>query len=174
MPPAPLLKSATKAPANLTVNTAGSSASHQCAIFAPSARPALRPWNPTPQPQAVFPLSASVKTCLQIGLIIPANWKEGQMPRLTRYAAQFLFLCSLFPVFASAQTSAPISAPTPAVASQTATSPSFDADPAVEAYLADTPPDERARSNAYVEGGYWLLLWHFLSTVLVMWILRRF
>ena len=36
------------------------------------------------------------------------------------------------------------------------------------------PPAERARSNAYFEGGYWLLLWDFLSTVVVMWILLRF
>ena len=33
---------------------------------------------------------------------------------------------------------------------------------------------QRARSNAYFEGGYWLLLWDFLSTVFVMWLLLRF
>lgn len=96
------------------------------------------------------------------------------MLRLTRYAAPFLFLCSLFPAVASAQTSGANSAPTPAVASQTAMSPSFDVKTAVEAYLAKMPPAERARSNAYFEGGYWMLLWDFLSTVLVMWILLRF
>jgi len=96
------------------------------------------------------------------------------MPRLTRYVAQFLCLCSLFPIVASAQTGAAITAPTPAVANQTATSPSFDVSAAVEAYLAKMPPAERARSNSYFEGGYWLLLWDFLSTVLVMWILLRF
>jgi STE24 endopeptidase len=32
----------------------------------------------------------------------------------------------------------------------------------------------RARSNGYVEGGYWLLLWDFLSTVVAMWILLKF
>jgi STE24 endopeptidase len=32
----------------------------------------------------------------------------------------------------------------------------------------------RARSNAYVEGGYWLLLWDFLSTVVAMWVLLKF
>src|ERR1700690_3537310 len=36
------------------------------------------------------------------------------------------------------------------------------------------PPSERARFNAYFEGGYWLLLWDFLSTVVVMWLLLRF
>ena len=50
----------------------------------------------------------------------------------------------------------------------------FDVKAAVDAYLATVPADQRARSDAYFEGGYWLLLWDFLSTVLVMWILLRF
>jgi STE24 endopeptidase len=52
--------------------------------------------------------------------------------------------------------------------------PAFDVNAAVETYLAKMPPAERARSNAYFEGGYWLQLWDFLSTVLVMWVLLRF
>jgi len=36
------------------------------------------------------------------------------------------------------------------------------------------PPARRARSNAYFEGGYWLLLWDFLSTVFVMWLMLHF
>ena len=50
----------------------------------------------------------------------------------------------------------------------------FDVNAAVEAYLAKMPQAERARSNAYFEGGYWLLLWDFLSTVLVMWLMLHF
>src|ERR1700751_3678890 len=50
----------------------------------------------------------------------------------------------------------------------------FDVKAAVDAYLASVPAAQRARSDAYFEGGYWLLLWDFLSTVLVMWILLRF
>ena len=50
----------------------------------------------------------------------------------------------------------------------------FDINAAVEAYLAKMPPARRARSNAYFEGGYWLQLWDFLSTVFVMWVLLRF
>src|ERR1700730_11097949 len=50
----------------------------------------------------------------------------------------------------------------------------FDVKAAVDAYLASVPAAQRARSDAYFEGGYWLLLWDFLSTVVVMWILLRF
>jgi STE24 endopeptidase len=38
----------------------------------------------------------------------------------------------------------------------------FDADAATEKYLAKIPADKRAASNAYFEGGYWLILWDFL------------
>jgi STE24 endopeptidase len=38
----------------------------------------------------------------------------------------------------------------------------FDALAATNAYLASVPPDKRARSDAYFEGGYWLILWDFL------------
>jgi STE24 endopeptidase len=48
----------------------------------------------------------------------------------------------------------------------------FDA--AVNAYLAKMPPAQRARSDAYFEGGYWLILWDFLSTVVIMWLLLHF
>lgn len=37
--------------------------------------------------------------------------------------------------------------------------PNFDVDRATEAYLALLSPEQRARSNAYFEGGYWLNLW---------------
>jgi STE24 endopeptidase len=60
----------------------------------------------------------------------------------------------------------------PPVAGQAA--PAFDVTAAVETYLAKMPPAERARSNAYFEGGYWLQLWDFLSTVVVLWLLLRF
>ena len=40
--------------------------------------------------------------------------------------------------------------------------------------LPRSRPMQRARSDAYFEGGYWLQLWDFLSLVVVMWILLRF
>jgi STE24 endopeptidase len=41
-------------------------------------------------------------------------------------------------------------------------SPQFNVDAATEAYMAMIPPAATARSNAYFEGGYWLVLWDFL------------
>ena len=39
---------------------------------------------------------------------------------------------------------------------------SFDPIAATNAWLATVPADKRAKSNAYFEGGYWLLLWNFV------------
>ena len=41
-------------------------------------------------------------------------------------------------------------------------SPNFNADAATNAYLAEIPAEAKARSDAYFEGGYWLILWDFL------------
>src|SRR5271168_3023385 len=41
-------------------------------------------------------------------------------------------------------------------------SPHFDATAATNAYMAQIPADKTARSDAYFEGGYWLILWDFL------------
>src|SRR5271165_6710788 len=41
-------------------------------------------------------------------------------------------------------------------------SPNFNVDAATEAYMATMPASARARSDAYFEGGYWLILWDFL------------
>ncbi len=50
----------------------------------------------------------------------------------------------------------------------------FDADAATNAYLAEIPGSARARSDAYFEGGYWLILWDFLLSVVIYWFLLRF
>ena len=46
--------------------------------------------------------------------------------------------------------------------------PAFDVKAATDAYLATVPPDTRARSDAYFEGGYWLQLWNFLFGAAVL------
>ncbi len=47
-------------------------------------------------------------------------------------------------------------------------SPNFNAEAATNAYLAQIPADARARSDAYFEGGYWMILWDFLYGVAVV------
>jgi STE24 endopeptidase len=50
----------------------------------------------------------------------------------------------------------------------------FSAEAATDAYLAQIPAAARVRSDAYFEGGYWLILWDFLLAVVVYWALLRF
>src|SRR5205814_7504475 len=38
----------------------------------------------------------------------------------------------------------------------------FDPGAATQAWLDTVPADKRAKSDAYFEGGYWLILWNFL------------
>src|SRR5580700_9091554 len=91
------------------------------------------------------------------------------MVRAGRLVVLTILLCS---VLASGQTSAPAASATAPAASQTG--PAFDVNAAVDTYLAKMPPAQRARSDAYFEGGYWLQLWDFLSSVFVMWLLLHF
>jgi STE24 endopeptidase len=50
----------------------------------------------------------------------------------------------------------------------------FDADAATEAYLAQIPASARSRSDAYFEGGYWLILWDFLYGVAIYFMVLHF
>jgi len=43
----------------------------------------------------------------------------------------------------------------------------FDVLAATNAYLASVPPEKRARSDAYFEGGYWWILWDFLMAATI-------
>ena len=52
-------------------------------------------------------------------------------------------------------------------------SPNFDVKAATDAWLATVPADKKAKSDAYFEGGYWLLLWDFLvSAAILIWFLQ--
>src|SRR6266566_2368244 len=64
------------------------------------------------------------------------------------------FVMSLMPVYAQ-QNPAPLRS-----AAENANR--FDPAAATEAWLATIPRDRREKSDAYFEGGYWLLLWNFL------------
>jgi STE24 endopeptidase len=47
----------------------------------------------------------------------------------------------------------------------------FDPEAATRAYLGRLSPEERTRSDAYFEGGYWLQLWSFLVGLGIAWLL---
>ena len=44
---------------------------------------------------------------------------------------------------------------------------SFDPAAATQAWLNTVPPEKRAKSDAYFEGGYWLILWNFLLAIAI-------
>jgi len=69
---------------------------------------------------------------------------------------------------ASDQSGAP---PITAVPAAAQPSPNFNADAATDAYLALIPSSAKARSDAYFEGGYWMILWDFLYGVAVVLVL---
>jgi STE24 endopeptidase len=50
----------------------------------------------------------------------------------------------------------------------------FDVDAATRAYLSMVEGPVRARSDAYFEGGYWILLWNALFGIALNWALLRF
>jgi len=52
-----------------------------------------------------------------------------------------------------------------------ASGPAFDVDAATNAWLAQVPAAKRARSDAYFEGGYWLILWDFAWTAAISYLL---
>ncbi len=47
----------------------------------------------------------------------------------------------------------------------------FDIATATDAYLSQLTPEQKANSDAYFEGGYWLILWGFLYGAVEMWLL---
>jgi STE24 endopeptidase len=61
--------------------------------------------------------------------------------------------------------------PAPPVATLATVAAPFDSAVATRAYLDRLSPEERARSDAYFEGGYWLQLWGFLAGLGVAWLL---
>ena len=68
----------------------------------------------------------------------------------------------LFASAASAQTAPEAQPDITKVPASAQPSDHFDVDAATDAYLALMPASAKARSDAYFEGGYWLILWDFL------------
>jgi STE24 endopeptidase len=73
-----------------------------------------------------------------------------------------IFLISVAP--APAQQTAKQSAAT-SISVENASS--FDPAAATQVWLNTVPPEKRAKSDAYFEGGYWLILWNFLFAVAI-------
>jgi STE24 endopeptidase len=77
--------------------------------------------------------------------------------------AACLLLCLAFVLGFAATLQAQEPSPAPSVSTPAPSIPP-NADPATatRAWLDTVPPDKRERSDAYFEGGYWLILWNFL------------
>lgn len=89
---------------------------------------------------------------------------------LRLFVSIFLFVASL----AAAQTPSPAPSRLPTNTASTSAAPAFDINAAVDAYLAKMPPARRAKSDAYFEGGYWLILWDLVVALVIMWLLLHF
>jgi STE24 endopeptidase len=65
-------------------------------------------------------------------------------------------------------TQTPSAAPVPKIPAAAQAGPGFNAEAATRAYLATLTPAQKASSDAYFEGGYWLILWDFLYEAAVL------
>lgn len=93
------------------------------------------------------------------------------LPRIFLAAALgcLIFFCAIF-CAQSALAQPPAANQMPSVIqvpAEAQASPHFDATAATNAYLAQIPAAKTARSDAYFEGGYWLILWDFLYGAVV-------
>ena len=95
------------------------------------------------------------------------------MIRVLRFVLSVFFLGASL---GTAQTTSPAPAAQAANTSTTSANaaPAFDINAAVDAYLAKMPPERRAKSDAYFEGGYWLILWDLVIALVIMWVLLYF
>src|SRR6516225_95521 len=88
------------------------------------------------------------------------------LPRLT-----LALILALFPFLSvHAQTDSNPTLQIPAAARPGA---NFDVKAATDAWLATIPPDKKARSDSYFEGGYWLQLWDFLILAAILFLLLQ-
>jgi STE24 endopeptidase len=89
---------------------------------------------------------------------------EGNPMHSVRALVACVFLCLLSGFLAPLR--AQRSGPSPVLATPPATAQGanghLDPAEATRAYLATLPSDSKAKSDAYAEGGYWLILWDFL------------
>ena len=93
---------------------------------------------------------------------------DHPMPPL-RTLFMAVLLCTISalsaPLFAQRTGPSPVLATPPAAAQ--GVNGHLDPQAATRAYLATLPSDKKASSDAYFEGGYWLILWDFVVTALI-------
>src|SRR6266496_1328236 len=82
---------------------------------------------------------------------------------------KYRFLLGVVLLVAAAASAAPPSPSSPEAGEEGTAR--FDPVARTRAYLSKVPPEKKARSDAYFEGGYWLHLWSFLYGVMVAWLL---
>ena len=85
---------------------------------------------------------------------------------MKRFVLPLLAIALAFSAPTHAQENSPAPVPTPVAvpaAAVTVTDPAA----ATRAWLETVPADERAKSDAYFEGGYWLILWNFLVSAAI-------
>ena len=80
----------------------------------------------------------------------------------------FLFCLAAMTVGGVCNLRAEEAAPPPALNVPAAAVNVTDPAAATQAWLDTVPADKRARSDAYFEGGYWLLLWDFLLSAAIL------
>ncbi|MCH8684492.1 M48 family metallopeptidase [Pedomonas mirosovicensis] len=108
------------------------------------------------------------------------------MQRPILWVGAALFLSALSLPVAGSQAAAPQAAgpgitateatdvAAPPAAEAAAPAPAFDVELETQRYLATVSGEARAKSDAYFEGGYWMLLWGTLWALAVAWVLLRF
>ncbi len=83
----------------------------------------------------------------------------------SRQLVCLVFLAMCISTVCRAETTPPTTLDIPAAARP---GPTFDVQAATDAWLATIPPEKKARSDSYFEGGYWLQLWDFLLFSAIM------
>jgi STE24 endopeptidase len=126
--------------------------------------------------------------CLEVPFWPNTNWK-GELRRTTLWMFSRTVLCVSALVIACCFLGAAAhgqDAPGPGAKPATAMpsvlevplaaqpSDHFDAVAATNAYLAQIPEEARSRSDAYFEGGYWLILWDFLCGAIINFLFLQF
>jgi STE24 endopeptidase len=97
-----------------------------------------------------------------------------ELPGLTKRAMKSQLiagLCLVVLTLPAAAAVAPSPTPPPAAILYSDNPTAFDPAAATQAWLDTVPADKRQKSDAYFEGGYWLILWNFLLSGAILLIL---